>query len=275
MPRIALGLEYDGSTFCGWQSQQHASGIQAEVERAIAGVADEPIEVYAAGRTDAGVHAAIQVVHFNTSARRMDRGWVLGANTTLPPSISALWAKEVPETFHARYSALCRTYRYVILNRLSRAALAHRRVTWFRYPLDHEAMQQGGQALLGEHDFTSFRGAECQSKSPIRRMLAVEVNRSADVVTITVSANAFLHHMVRNIAGVLLAIGQGERPVAWCAEVLKARDRKSGGITAPPDGLYLAGIRYPSELELPSELTTFHPLSDFPRLPAELRRPGA
>lgn len=274
MPRIALGLEYDGADYCGWQSQQHASGVQAEVEKALSFVANERIEVHAAGRTDAGVHAAIQVVHFDTTAQRAERGWVLGANTNLPPTVSALWAREVPDDFHARSSALCRTYRYVILNRLSRPAIANRRVSWLRYPLDHERMHTAAQALLGEHDFTSFRGAECQSRTPVRRLYAIEVTRSQDIVTLTVSGNAFLHHMVRNIAGVLMEIGQGERAVEWCAEVLAARDRTQAGITAPADGLYLAGIRYPQELGLPSELATFHPLSDFPRLPSELKRPA-
>jgi tRNA pseudouridine38-40 synthase len=273
MPRIALGLEYDGSGFCGWQSQQHGRGVQECVERALSFVADHPVRVQAAGRTDTGVHAAIQVVHFDTGAVRGERGWMLGANTHLPDGVSVLWAREVAPEFHARFSAISRTYRYVILNRLARPGLMRGRVSWHRYPLDHELMQAAAQTLVGQHDFTSFRASECQSHSPVRRMYVVDVQRSHDVITVTISANAFLHHMVRNIVGVLLAIGQQERPVEWCAEVLAARDRTLGGVTAPPDGLYLASIRYPSEWSLPSEPAVFHPLSGFPRLPAELRRP--
>lgn len=268
MPRFALGLEYDGSGFAGWQSQQHATGIQSVVEAALSAVADHPVAAHAAGRTDAGVHAAIQVVHFDTSAARTERGWTLGANTHLPASVSALWSRTVPDSFHARYSALARTYRYVILNRLSRAALMHERVCWVRYALDHERMHAAAQALVGEHDFSSFRDAECQSRTPVRRLEAIRVERSADVVTMTVTANAFLHHMVRNIAGVLIAIGRGERAVEWCGEVLDARDRRRAGVNAPPSGLYFAGIRYPSELRLPSELAEFHPLAMVPLLPS-------
>jgi tRNA pseudouridine38-40 synthase len=268
MPRIALGLEYDGSAFAGWQTQQHARSVQSAVEASLSVVANEPIAAHAAGRTDAGVHAAIQVVHFDTTAQRTERGWTLGANTHLPESVCALWARVVPDTFHARYSALARTYHYVILNRMSRAALMHHRVCWVRYPLDHERMHAAAQALVGEHDFSSFRDAECQSRTPVRRVHSISVARVADVVTITVTANAFLHHMVRNIAGVLIAIGRGERAVEWCAEVLAARDRRRAGVNAPPSGLYLAGIRYPSELQLPSELAQFHPLAMIPHLPA-------
>jgi tRNA pseudouridine38-40 synthase len=270
MPRFALGLEYDGSGFTGWQSQKHALGVQSVVEAALSAVANHPVEAHAAGRTDAGVHAAIQVVHFDSPSLRTERGWTLGVNTHLPETVCALWARAVPDTFHARYSALARTYRYVILNRLSRAALMHHRVCWVRYPLDHERMHVAAQALIGEHDFSSFRDAECQSRTPIRRVERIVVERAADVVTITVTANAFLHHMVRNIAGVLIAIGRGQRPVEWCAEVLAARHRTKAGVTAEPYGLYLAGIRYPSELQLPSDRSEFHPLHTLPHVPMSL-----
>ena len=266
MARFALGLEYDGSGFAGWQSQQHAPGIQSTVEAALSAVADHPVEVYAAGRTDAGVHAAIQVVHFDTSADRSERGWTLGANTHLPQTVSALWTRAVPDAFHARYSALARTYRYVILNRLPRAALMHQRVCWVRYALDHERMHAAAQVLVGEHDFSSFRDAECQSHTPIRRLECIRVERSDDVVTVTVTANAFLHHMVRNIVGVLIAIGRGERGVEWCGRVLATRDRRQAGVNAPPGGLYFAGIRYPAGLNLPSERASFHPISMVPHL---------
>ncbi|PZN30457.1 MAG: tRNA pseudouridine(38-40) synthase TruA [Proteobacteria bacterium] len=251
--RIALGLEYDGSAFAGWQAQAHAQGVQSVVEAAVARVADHPVEVVAAGRTDAGVHAAMQVVHFDTTSVRSARGWVLGTTTHLPPAVSVLWAREVPEAFHARYSALARTYRYLILNRTVRPALDHNRVCWIHAPLDHERMQAGAMHLVGEHDFSSFRAAECQSRTPMRRIYEIEVTRHGEYLEIRVMANAFLHHMVRNIAGVLIAVGTGERPVDWPREVLAARDRRQGGVTAPPGGLYLAGIRYAPALGLPSE----------------------
>jgi tRNA pseudouridine38-40 synthase len=228
-------------------------GIQSVVETALSSVADHPVEVTAAGRTDAGVHAAMQVVHFDTQAVRTERGWVRGATTNLPAQVSALWAREVSDAFHARYSALARTYRYVILNRVPRPALAADRVCWIRDPLDENRMRTAAAHLLGEHDFSSFRASECQARTPMRNLYEISVERIGERIVLTVCANAFLHHMVRNIAGVLIAIGSGERPTAWAAEVLAARDRTKGGVTAPPGGLYLAGIRYASSLALPSE----------------------
>jgi tRNA pseudouridine38-40 synthase len=253
MPRIALGLEYDGSAFAGWQSQASARGVQSVVEAALSSVADHPVEVMAAGRTDAGVHAAMQVVHFDTSASRTERGWVRGAASNLPSQVSVLWARDVPEGFHARYSALARRYRYVILNRAPRPALAAGRVSWIREPLEVALMREGAGHLIGEHDFSSFRAAECQSRTPMRNVHEIGVERHGELVVLTVLANAFLHHMVRNIAGVLIAIGTGERPTQWAAEVLAARDRTQGGVTAAAGGLYLAGIRYAAALGLPSE----------------------
>ncbi|MFO7304849.1 MAG: tRNA pseudouridine(38-40) synthase TruA [Gammaproteobacteria bacterium] len=251
--RIALGLEYDGSAFSGWQSQAHARGVQASVEAALSRVANHPVKVTAAGRTDAGVHAVMQVVHFDSTSERSERGWVLGANTNLPPQVSALWAKVVPDAFHARYSAFARRYCYLILNRMPRPALAAHRVCWVREPLDAERMHEAAQALIGEHDFSSFRAAECQARTPMRHLYEVTVVRRGDLLVLSVLANAFLHHMVRNIAGVLIAIGTGERPVSWAREVLEARDRTKGGVTAPAAGLYLAGVRYSPALGLPSE----------------------
>jgi tRNA pseudouridine38-40 synthase len=195
----------------------------------------------------------MQVVHFDTPATRSERGWVLGATTNLPPTVSVLWAREVPEAFHARYSALARTYRYVILNRTPRPALDAGRVCWIRDPLDENRMRTAAGHLIGEHDFTSFRAAECQARTPMRNMHEIAVERTGERIVLTVRANAFLHHMVRNIAGVLIAIGSGERPTDWTATVLAARDRTKGGVTAPPGGLYLAGIRYTPSLGLPSE----------------------
>ena len=251
--RIALGLEYDGSAYRGWQSQVHAPGVQAAVESALSVVADHPVEVTAAGRTDAGVHASMQVVHFDTTAVRTERNWALGANTNLPPAVSVLWVREVPETFHARFSAFTRSYRYCILNRIPRPALAANRVCWVREPLDHEIMHRAAQQLVGEHDFTSFRAAECQARSPVRQLYTIEVDRREQMVVMSVTANAFLQHMVRNIAGTLISVGLGERPLPWVKEVLAARDRKRGGVTSAPQGLYLAGVEYPQELNLPSE----------------------
>ena len=199
------------------------------------------------------MHALIQVVHFDTQAVRTERGWVLGATTNLPTQVSALWAREVPDSFHARYSAIARTYRYVILNRMARPALAADRVCWVRDPLDEDLMRTAAAHLLGEHDFSSFRAAECQARTPMRNVHEIGVERSGPFVVLTVCANAFLHHMVRNIAGVLIAIGSGEQPTGWAAQVLAARDRTQGGVTAPPGGLYLAGIRYAPSLQLPSE----------------------
>jgi tRNA pseudouridine38-40 synthase len=259
MPRFALGLEYDGAAFSGWQSQAHARGVQAAVEEALTKVANHPIEVIAAGRTDAGVHATMQVVHFDSDSVRSQRGWVLGANTYLPSQVSALWICPVPEAFHARYSAFARRYRYVILNRAPRPALAVERVCWIRDALDVDRMQTAARLLIGEHDFTSFRAAECQARTPMRQMHEITVERHGEIVVISVLANAFLHHMVRNIAGVLIAIGAGERPESWAAEVLAARDRKKAGITAPAAGLYLAGVRYSASLGLPSESVAILP----------------
>lgn len=259
MPRIALGLEYDGSAFSGWQSQAHARGVQAALEAALSEVANHPIEVMAAGRTDAGVHAAMQVVHFDSDAIRSERGWTLGANSHLPQQVTALWAREVPEAFHARYSALARRYIYVILNRTPRPALAAQRVSWVRDELDAARMHSAAQQLIGEHDFTSFRAAECQSRTPMRHLHEIAVERRGELVVLTVQANAFLHHMVRNIAGTLIAVGTGARPEQWVADVLAARDRRAGGITAPANGLYLAGVRYSAALGLPSHVANIVP----------------
>jgi len=253
MPRIALGLEYDGTAYRGWQTQLSAKSVQSEVEQALAFVADHPIESVPAGRTDAGVHAAMQVIHFDTPSERSERGWILGANTRMPDDISALWARPVPDDFHARYGARARSYRYVIQNRAPRSALQRLRASWIREPLDAVPMHIAAQALIGEHDFSSFRAAECQSRTPMRRLDSIAVARRGEFVIIDVTANAFLHHMVRNIVGVLLAVGNGERPVSWVQEVLAGRDRRLGGITAPAQGLALVGVRYPSHFGLPSE----------------------
>jgi tRNA pseudouridine38-40 synthase len=244
MTRIALGIEYDGQHYHGWQSQQEVNSVQAEVERALSTVADYPVEVVCAGRTDAGVHALEQVVHFESDADRQIHAWLLGANSLLPRDIAVKWAKAVPEDFHARFSATRRRYRYIIYNHTSRPALQHKRVTWHTYPLNAELMHEAAQALVGEHDFSSFRAAECQANTPIRTLYELTIKREGDRVIMEVEGNAFLHHMVRNIAGVLMAIGAKKAPVAWMAEVLAAKSRASGGVTAPPDGLYFVKVTY-------------------------------
>jgi tRNA pseudouridine38-40 synthase len=254
MPRIALGIEYDGTAFAGWQTQLHATGIQSVVEEALAHVADHPLAVTAAGRTDAGVHATAQVVHFDTAVERSERAWVLGANTHLRPDVSVLWARVMPAEFHARFSAVARSYRYVIRNRAARPSLDRHRACWVREPLQADLMHEAAQTLTGSHDFSSFRAAECQSHSPVRNLESIDVKRREDVVTIDVTANAFLHHMVRNIAGVLIAVGKGKQPPTWVREVLDLKDRRLGGVTAPPDGLYLVSVRYPAVFALPEAL---------------------
>ena len=253
MPRIALGIEYDGSAFRGWQSQETAIGIQSLVEKSLSVVADHPVEIMAAGRTDAGVHALMQVVHFDTTVQRSERAWVLGATSNLPKQISVLWAREMSDAFHARYSAQSRSYRYFILNRPIRPAIGADYVSWVREPLDATRMHAGAQHLLGEHDFTSFRAAQCQSRTPMRFVHSVAVSRRGEIVEVAITANAFLHHMVRNIAGTLIAIGTGDQCETWTRDVLEARDRTRGGITAPAGGLYLTAVRYAPALQLPSE----------------------
>jgi tRNA pseudouridine38-40 synthase len=251
MARFAAGIEYDGRAYSGWQAQPGLDTVQEQLQRALTRVADSPVECVCAGRTDAGVHALAQVVHFDSDAARSERGWRLGANTYLPPDISVTWVREVAAHFHARYGALARSYRYFIFNRDSRLALATGRATWERRPLDAGRMHEAAQALLGEHDFSAFRAVECQAKSPVRRVERLAVTRRGECVLLDITANAFLHHMVRNIAGLLLSIGQGESRPERVAEVLATRDRRQNAATAPPDGLYLVEVRYPAEFGLP------------------------
>jgi len=249
--RIAIGIEYDGAAYAGWQSQASAPSVQGRIEIALSAVANSPINVTCAGRTDAGVHAIGQVAHFDTEVERSTRSWTLGANTHLPNDICVLWAREVPSRFHARYSALVRTYRYLILNRPSRPALLRHRACWIHRVLDERRMAEAALHLLGEHDFSAFRAAECQSRTPVRRVEAIDVRRSGEYVCLDVRANAFLHHMVRNIAGVLIEVGTGDAESGWVRAVLEGRDRTLGGVTAPPGGLYLLAVKYPPEFELP------------------------
>ena len=248
--KIALGVEYDGSDFHGWQFQGDVRSVQECLEKALSSVADQPISVHCAGRTDTGVHATAQVVHFETTAQRSNRSWILGSNANLPDDISISWAKEMPEQFHARFSAVGRRYRYQIINRPFRSALWRQRAVWIHHPLDEEKMQRAAQALVGTHDFSSYRALACQAKHPVRTLHSLQVSRDGELVSIEVHANAFLHHMVRNIAGVLIAIGKGDQAESWAAEVLALRDRTLGGVTAPPQGLCLTGVDYPQEFQL-------------------------
>jgi tRNA pseudouridine38-40 synthase len=257
--RIAVGIEYDGGAYAGWQAQPALSTVQQITEQALAGVAAGPVSLTCAGRTDAGVHALGQVAHFDTEAQRSARSWVLGANSALPRDVSLSWAHVVPAHFHARYCAESRTYRYLILNRLARAALYASRAAWVHRPLDHERMAQGAARLIGEHDFSAFRAAECQAKSPVRRLQRLAVTRRGDWVSIEATANAFLHHMVRNIAGLLIDIGKGEAPPEWASEVLGGRDRSKSAATAPAGGLYLLAVRYPPVFGLPAPPTEVFP----------------
>ena len=251
--KIAIGVAYDGTSYSGWQRQAGTKlTIQEKLESALACVADHTVSLYCAGRTDAGVHATGQVAHFETGSVRSERSWIRGVNTHLPDDINLRFAVPIDDDFHARFSAVRRSYSYVIDNsRLSPLSLNRSRASWVYMPLDVDLMQQGGDCLVGEHDFSSFRASECQAKSPIKTIYSLKLKRLGDYVVINISANAFLHHMVRNIAGVLIAIGTGKRSVGWCREVLAARDRKLGGVTANPSGLYLTGVGYPERYQLP------------------------
>lgn len=250
--RIAMGIEYDGSPFVGWQSQREGETVQQNVEHALSKVADQPIRIFCAGRTDTGVHANEQVIHFVTTSQRKHYSWVSGCNTYLPKSVSALWAVDVAETFHARFSATQRSYRYTILNRKIRPSILHNYVSFYSQPLDEVRMQQAAQHLIGKHDFTSYRTVACQAKSPVRTLYQLDVTRKGEFIHLDLRADGFLHHMVRNIAGVLMKIGAGDADIEWSKEVLEHRDRCLGGVTASSKGLYLKKITYPDEFSLPS-----------------------
>ncbi|MBU3694608.1 MAG: tRNA pseudouridine(38-40) synthase TruA [Rhodocyclaceae bacterium] len=249
--RIALGLEYDGRGFFGWQSQADVASVQDALERALGEIAGAPARVHAAGRTDTGVHALQQVAHFDTEAQRPLSAWVRGVNRYLPDSVAVLWAHPVADDFHARFSATGRHYRYVLLNRAVRPALAAGRVGWFPRPLDAAPMREAAALLLGEHDFSAFRAAECQAKSPVKTLHRLDIARQGDVLTFDLHANAFLYHMVRNIVGALVYVGAGRQPPAWLGDLLAARDRTRAAPTFAPDGLYFAGVDYDAAWGLP------------------------
>ena len=250
--RFVLGVEYAGGGFSGWQAQRNSITVQSTLERALTRIADHPIKVICAGRTDAGVHATGQVVHFDTDAVRPLQAWVAGTNTLLPKTIAIRWAKAVDVGFHARFSALSRSYQYVICNTPMHCAINAGRATWYRHLLNIEWMQEGGNNLLGEQDFSSFRGTGCESKTPVRCLQSLAIKRQGEFVIIELSANAFLYHMVRNIAGVLMRVGAGFESPQWVREVLSARDRTQAGETASASGLYLVQVTYPPPWLFPS-----------------------
>ena len=253
--KLAACVEYDGTAFCGWQRLSHASTVQASVEQALSYVANEKIEAVCAGRTDSGVHASGQIIHFETKAERPLRGWLFGSNVKLPDGIALRWVQPVTEGFHARFSARSRRYRYVILNRWAKPAILKNKVAWYHHPLDAAAMHQAAQALVGEHDFSSFRASGCQAAHARRHLQSIAVSRLGEFIYIDVVANAFLHHMVRNIVGSLLEVGSGEQKLEWIAELLGERDRRLAGMTAAAAGLYFVYVEYPAEFGLPVDYT--------------------
>ena len=253
MTRIALGIEYNGTAYHGWQSQLHdgVATVQETLEKALSRVANHPVAVVCAGRTDAGVHATGQVVHFDTEAEREARAWVYGGGSNLPDDIAVRWAQPVADDFHARFSAFSRRYRYVIYQHPVRPALFARQLCWQYRELDLAPMQEAARHLLGTHDFSAYRGVQCQAKTPVKTVHSLELYRQGPLIVLEIEADAFLMHMVRNIAGVLMEIGRGRRAVDWAGDVLAARRREHGGVTAPPDGLYLCAVRYPDAFDVP------------------------
>ncbi|MDA8109264.1 MAG: tRNA pseudouridine(38-40) synthase TruA [Betaproteobacteria bacterium] len=249
--RVALGLEYDGSRFLGWQTQAGGGTVQDSLEAALSAISGEAVSVTCAGRTDRGVHARGQVVHFDTAAERPQAAWVRGVNALLPASAAVLWAQRVGDDFHARYTALSRSYRYVLLNRPVRPALAARYAGWHHAPLGVEAMREAASYLVGEHDFSAFRSSECQAKTPVRRLLALDIERRGERIEFVLRANAFLHHMVRNLVGTLVYVGMGKRSPQWAREVLESRDRARAAPTFAPEGLYLEAVAYAASWALP------------------------
>lgn len=249
--KIALGIEYDGSRYFGWQRQQNVASVQQELETALSKIANAPCEVFCAGRTDAGVHGTGQVVHFETESVRPMQSWCFGTNANLPADIAVRWAVEVPDEFHARFSATARRYRYVIYNHKLRSAILPKGISHYYHPLDAEKMHQAGQYLLGENDFSSFRAAQCQSHTPWRNVHHLNVWRQQDYVIVDIQANAFVHHMVRNIVGSLIEVGLGKQPPEWIGWLLAQRDRTLAAATAHAEGLYLVDVTYPEEFGIP------------------------
>ena len=252
--RIALGIEYNGTSFRGWQIQPAGGTVQDALQGALAKIAGGPVDVVCAGRTDAGVHATGQIVHFDTELDRPLTAWVRGVNTFLPASVAVRWAHPVADEFHARFSAYARRYRYLLLNRPQRPGVQSGRVGWCHQPLDVVRMQGAAEALLGEHDFSSFRAAECQAKSPQKTMHIAQVRQVGEVIVFDFEASAFLHHMVRNLVGSLVYIGQGRQPADWMQTLLEVRDRRVAAPTFAAEGLYLVGVRYEAHWGLPNRI---------------------
>jgi len=271
--RFALGLEYDGAAFFGWQRQSHAASVQQSVEQALTAVADHPVNVTCAGRTDTGVHARGQVVHFDSTAKRTARQWMLGINSNLPVAVRAIWIRKVDSSFHARFGAHSRSYRYSIMNRWVRPAIGANYYGWCRDVLDEQSMHAAAQALAGQHDFSAFRSAGCSATHATRTVTSIAVQRRQDLVLIDISANAFLYHMVRNIVGSLLAVGRGDKPVHWLQEVLQGRDRKLAGVTADAQGLCFMSVRYDPKYELPEQAAAF-PFANQKSVPLRSDEPG-
>jgi tRNA pseudouridine38-40 synthase len=251
MARIALGIEYDGSRFLGWQTQPGGGAVQDALQASLASIAGAPVEITAAGRTDRGVHARLQVAHFDTDAKRPESAWVRGVNALLPDAVAVLWSRVVADDFHARYSALSRTYRYELLNRPVRPALRAHSLGWFHQPLDVAQMRAAAARLVGEHDFSAFRSSECQAKSPIRTIHSLEIEERSQTFHFVIRANAFLHHMVRNLVGTLVYVGKGKHPPQWVSELLESRNRAKAAPTFGPQGLYLETIEYERKWGLP------------------------
>ncbi|WP_374356135.1 tRNA pseudouridine(38-40) synthase TruA [Chitinimonas sp.] len=258
--RIVLGIEYDGRAFCGWQAQPSRLSVQDALEAAIAKMAGHPVRLHAAGRTDAGVHACQQVAHFDTEVNRSLTAWVRGVNSFLPAGLAVLWSRQLGDEFHARFSAVQRHYRYVLLNHPVRPALLAGRVGWHHAPLSLEAMQLAAQRLVGEHDFSSFRSSECQAKSPVKHLTRFAIRREGDLLLCDVSAGGFLHHMVRNLMGAMVHIGRGAAEPEWMSDLLAARDRTIAPATFMPDGLYFAGVSYPEQFGIASDPSFRHHL---------------
>lgn len=255
--RYALGIEYDGAGFCGWQRQNNAPSVQLAVEKAIEVVADHPLTVVCAGRTDTGVHARGQVAHFDSPSQRSERQWVLGINSNLPDSVRVTWIRRVDDDFHARFGAYSRSYQYRIINRWVRPAIGFSQYGWCRDVLDADRMHAAAQIMLGRHDFSAFRSTGCSAQHAIREVTAIDVRRRKDRVTIDITANAFLYHMVRNIVGSLIPVGKGEKSVKWFADVFHGRDRTLAGVTAEPQGLYFISVRYDPKYALPDSREPF------------------
>lgn len=249
--KVALGIEYDGSRYYGWQRQREVRSVQQALEKALTQVANHPVTVFCAGRTDAGVHGTGQVVHFETHSQRADAAWTLGVNANLPDDICVRWVKSVPDDFHARFSATARRYRYIIYNQRLRPAILGQGLTHYYHPLDADKMHRAAQSLLGENDFSSFRAVQCQSRTPWRNLSHIKVWRQGSFVIVDIKANAFVHHMVRNIVGSLLEVGAGNQPERWIAELLALRDRTKAAATARAEGLYLVSVDYPERFALP------------------------